>query len=166
MFLNMAFSGTGAGGPPPPPPDRGPPKGETPQEAVRIPITTDGIMVNGQLTASQPFAVYAFSAVQGETYMIETELGSLEDSILNLYATDGNTKIAENDDDERTNNRLASYMEWTCPLTGTYYAEVGCFDCSREVWAASIANPLTFQISVGQSTAPDPCAACTARCRC
>ena len=52
-------------------------------------------MVSGQLTARQPLAVYSFMAQQGETYMIETELGTLQDSTLNLYATDGNTKIAE-----------------------------------------------------------------------
>ena len=39
--------------------------------------------------------------------MIETELpedsaGGMPDSILSLYSTDGNTKIAENEDDPRS----------------------------------------------------------------
>ena len=45
--------------------------------------------------------------------MIETELpedsaGGMPDSILSLYSTDGNTKIAENEDDPRSSGSRAS----------------------------------------------------------
>lgn len=159
-FSGLTCERSGSGRPPPPPPSGGGGKDEPPtQAAAPTPLPTDGLAVDGQLNAMSPQAVYSFAATAGQTYMIETELGTLQDSILNLYSTDRNTKIAENDDDERTNNRLASYIEWTCPVTGTYFAEVACFDCSLADWMAANQNPLTFQINIAQATgADDPCA--------
>ena len=37
---------------------------------------------------------------------------------------DQQTTIAENDDDERATGQLDSYIEWTCPATGTYFINV------------------------------------------
>lgn len=41
-----------------------------------------------------------------------------------LIDMDQQSTIAENDDDERATGQLDSYIEWTCPTTGTYFINV------------------------------------------
>jgi hypothetical protein len=59
------------------------------------------------------------TAFGGVTYTIQTsELGAGADTYLYLYDTDGNTLLSANDD---SGGSLASQIEWTAPVTGTYY---------------------------------------------
>lgn len=37
--------------------------------------------------------------------------------MVDLVDTDGTTVIIENDDDARSTNSYASFIEWTCPAT-------------------------------------------------
>jgi len=63
-----------------------------------------------------------FTAQSGLTYTIQTSnLGPAADTYLYLYDTDGSTLLAANDD---YGGSLASRIEWTAPLTGTYYVLV------------------------------------------
>jgi hypothetical protein len=63
-----------------------------------------------------------FTAQGGLTYTIRTSnLGSTADTYLYLYDTDGSTLLASNDD---YGGSLASQIEWTVPVTGTYYVMI------------------------------------------
>lgn len=64
----------------------------------------------------------SFTAQGGLTYTLRTSnLGPAADTYLYLYDTDGTTLLASNDD---ANGSLASQIDWTAPMTGTYYALV------------------------------------------
>jgi subtilisin-like proprotein convertase family protein len=63
---------------------------------------------------------FSFEAVAGTTYDLSTTLGTLTDTKLRLIDTDGVTEIAQNDNA----NGLASEIQWTPTVSGTYYAEV------------------------------------------
>ena len=58
------------------------------------------------------------------SYTLKTYLGSLSDTTLTLYGTDGTTFLLYNDDDGAT---LASSITWTAPAAGTYYLQVAGF---------------------------------------
>ncbi len=91
--------------------------------AEATPVTV-GEPVHGGLGHPDDFDVFTFEAVAGESYRIEVELGSLEDSVLTLYDADG-SELAFNDDAAGT---LASLIIWTAPESGNYYVEVASFD--------------------------------------
>lgn len=63
-----------------------------------------------------------FEAIAGKDYWITTSaLDSYADTYLYLYASDGVTLLAANDD---YGTSLASRIVWTTPNTGTYYLKV------------------------------------------
>jgi VCBS repeat-containing protein len=68
---------------------------------------------------------FRFSAIAGTDYTFETILGTLPDSLLTLFGTDGVTQIAFDDD---SGEGLASRIEWTAPANGMYYLEVRAFN--------------------------------------
>ncbi len=72
---------------------------------------------------------YAFGAVAGQTYVLETgDLGSQADTLLALYAaTDCGTPLAENDDINYPHD-VASRLVWTAPADGIYSALVRSYD--------------------------------------
>ena len=74
----------------------------------------------GAIQAAGDHDWFRFPAVQDVTYVFETTLGSLYDSVLHLIDTDGTTQITENDDSVG----LASRIEWTAPASGNYYLKV------------------------------------------
>lgn len=86
-------------------------------------VPTDGTAVEG-LVLDDDGILFQFSADAGQTYLLDTEVGTLTDTVMALIDTDQQTTIAENDDDERATGQLDSYIEWTCPSTGTYYINV------------------------------------------
>eukprot|EP01046_Picozoa_sp_COSAG06_P050012 COSAG06_NODE_7821_length_2363_cov_15.210247_3_plen_494_part_01 len=142
--------------PPPPPPaphrHKAPPSPEAVSAANRIHLEVNAGLADGVISEAQPLAIYTFSAEIGQTYLIETELPahSVMDSTLSLYDMDGTTPIDYNDDDTRSANVRDSFMEWTCPVSGTYFLEVAC-NCEPSV------DPMTFQISVTTSAQNNPC---------
>lgn len=72
---------------------------------------------------------YAFQAVAGQTYVLETgNLGPQADTLLALYAaTDYETPLAENDDINYPHD-VASRIVWTAPADGVYSALVRSYD--------------------------------------
>lgn len=63
-----------------------------------------------------------FTAEAGVTYTLRTSnLGVLADTYLYLYDSDGTTLLAANDDYD---GALSSYIEWTAPASGIYYARI------------------------------------------
>ena len=74
----------------------------------------------------------------GISYDLATALGSLTDSTLTLYDTDGFTELAFNDD----YGSLASRIFWTAPATGTYFLEVEPFGSEEPTGSYSLAISL------------------------
>ncbi len=70
---------------------------------------------------------FAFRTLANETYTLTTfNLSDDADTIIQIYASDGKTLLADNDDylpDSR-----ASFLGWTAPTSGLYYARVTHFD--------------------------------------
>ena len=79
-------------------------------------------------------------------YQIDTEAGTLLDTVMELVAIDGETVLAENDDDERATGRADSYIEWECEESGTYYVVVKGFGV----------NTGTFSVGI-RAISEDPC---------
>ncbi len=65
---------------------------------------------------------FLFEASQGAQVTLTTTLGSLADTVLRLYGTDGVTQLAVNDD--YPGYGLASRIDYTMPAMGTYYVSV------------------------------------------
>lgn len=86
-----------------------------------------------------------FDAQGGVTYQLRTfNLDVAADTYLYLYDTDGSTLLASNDD---ANGSLASEIEWTAPVTGTYYVRVQHWNPNVEgcgtSYAFAVLTPIT-----------------------
>lgn len=85
----------------------------------------------------------SFTATAGVTYTIATSsLGSSADTVLSLYAPDGTTLLASNDDYD---NSLASQIIWTAPTDSTFYIKATNWNtllggCSSN-YTLSVASP-------------------------
>lgn len=97
-------------------------------------ITTDGQRIQGQIQPAGDVDYYSFNATNGFTYIIQT-FGEM-DSFLTLYATNGATILATNDD---YNDSRTSRLQWTAPANGAYFYRInhynidtgtGTYDCS------------------------------------
>ncbi|HLQ43648.1 MAG TPA: pre-peptidase C-terminal domain-containing protein [Planctomycetaceae bacterium] len=107
--------------------------GNTPSTAtpVSVPSTTGG---NLEVAGDNDF--FRFTAVSGVTYTLSTTLGTLTDTTLTLYGTDGTTLLAFNDDSGGT---LASRIEWVAPANGNYYFDVrGFLDNSAGTYTVAV----------------------------
>ena len=102
-----------------------------PPPALPTPIDTSGVFMSGEVTATVHQDWHSFDAVKGQTYQLETEMctgrGCLEDTVMELIDRDQSTLLIENDDDERVTDRLDSFIEWTCPASGTYFVVVSAY---------------------------------------
>jgi hypothetical protein len=125
--------------PPPSPPPPPPP-------LVFQPVTAGGGMVDGTVYDDSG-AWFVFDAIGGDTYQLETAAGTLQDTMMDLVDSDGQTTLVENDDDTRTSGSLASYIEWTCPVSGTYYINIRGYGASTG----------TFQVSISAPSQDSPC---------
>jgi hypothetical protein len=87
-------------------------------------VTTNGASIDASIDTAAAQSWFSFHAQEGFTYQIETVIGTLDDTVVDLVDTDQSTVLVENDDDERDPDSYASYIEWTCPQDGTYYVMV------------------------------------------
>lgn len=83
-------------------------------------VAPDAPAVSGTVSTEDGVR-YTLSARGGVTYQLEVTLGSLSDSVLELYAPNGRDMLVENDD---YGGALSSYIEWTCPNDGDYFVVV------------------------------------------
>lgn len=115
--------------------------GDTPSSAtpIAVPSTTAG---NLEVTGDSDF--FRFTAVGGNSYRFTTSLGTLGDSTLTLYGTDGTTNLAFNDDDP--SGGLGSRIDWIAPESGVFYLNVRGFNDNRAG---------TYSLGVSSSD-PDP----------
>lgn len=84
---------------------------------VAIPSQTPGVIDAGD----QDW--FSFEAAADQSFSVRTSLGSLGDSVLELYAPDGVTRLAVNDD-QPSGEDLSSLIDWTAAAGGTYFAKV------------------------------------------
>ena len=90
------------------------------------PISTDASYV-AVINYGGDVDFFSFTTQRGTTYVIETILGSLDDS--NLYLFDStDSQIDFNDDFGGSSN---SRIEWIAPSTQTYYVAVSAGDASE-----------------------------------
>lgn len=64
---------------------------------------------------------FKFQAVAGKAYVLSTQLGTLKNSALCLYNSNGTTLLAR---DSGSGGSLASRIAWTAPTSGTYYLAI------------------------------------------
>jgi hypothetical protein len=108
--------------------------------------------IAGDLEVASDEDYFRFNANAGMTYTIETSLGSLPDSHIYLYDTNGATELEEDDDG---GDGLASRIEWTASSTGTYYVKVISYN-------NMYAGTYTLTVTVLGIPAPAPTATTTA----
>ena len=79
-----------------------------------------GEPVDGVVDDLFDFDFFAFSAEQGQTYLMEVALGTLTDSALGLYDSTGNQEAWNNDFGDSTLSRI----EWTASASGDFFISV------------------------------------------
>lgn len=117
-----------------------------PAALVFTPITPGNGLIQGSVD-SDAGAWFIFDAIAGDTYQIETQADTLADTMMDLVDVDGQTTLVENDDDTRTSGSLASYIEWTCPTSGTYYISVRGYGGDQG----------SFEVSISAASQDNPC---------
>ena len=86
------------------------------------PMSSTGELVQGCIETAGDMDYFLFPAVAGRTYRLVTSHLSAEmDTLLYLFGSDGQT-ILKVDDDSAGDG--ASRIEWSCPVSGTYFAMV------------------------------------------
>lgn len=113
--------------------------------AVVVESTTDGA-----IEALGDVDWFGFTAQGGTTYALETQLLTLQDSVLKLFDTDGVTPLAFDDD---AGPGLGSRIEFTAPTSGTYYLEVAAFNNEHagtyQLTVAEFDNRPTVTLALG-----------------
>eukprot|EP01043_Picozoa_sp_COSAG02_P010323 COSAG02_NODE_361_length_23829_cov_82.704509_1_plen_1316_part_00 len=113
-------------------------------------LTPNAGPLQGSVTGDSS-AMYSLMASGGATYQIEVTLGTLSDSVLEVYAPDGETMLTQNDDYGGT---LSSYIEWTCPSDGTYFVLVRGFSAQQ---TGDFTIEVTADSGSSGGSSGDPC---------
>ena len=101
-----------------PPSSSGDDHGNSPSTSTPMGINTP---ISGNIETGGDDDFFSFFASDGVEYTIETSLGTLHDSYLDLYDANGTTRIRSDDDGGAG---LASRIVWTAPSSATYYIRV------------------------------------------
>jgi serralysin len=98
--------------------------------AIVVPSTS-----TGTISLSGDSDYFSFAAIAGRQYRFETlGGGTLSNTTLTLYGTNGTTQIAFNDN----SIGLLSLITWTVPTSGTYYIAVRGFGSSTGTYTLSV----------------------------
>lgn len=103
-------------------------------------VAANGVPTAGTVEISQDLDFFSFAAIAGVEYTLQATLGTLSDTTLTLYDTDGTTLLEYNDDSGGT---LASQIVWTAPASGTYFAQVTGFSILAGTYDLTISAPPT-----------------------
>ena len=109
------------------------PWNEVVEEAASVGV---GVVLQGELDDEGDSDYFAFEAEAGEFYQLDVTLGTLEDSVLDLYDVDGNWLDGNDDSAGSTASRLV----WNPPRTGTYYVQVTSFDTGIGTYTLTISD--------------------------
>ena len=93
-----------------------------------------GEATEGALDHDYDVDYFVFEAQQGQIYDIHVTLGTLEDSVLDLWDADG-FHLANNDD---YGDSLASRLIWRASASGDYYVSVGGYGTRTGSYALAI----------------------------
>ena len=91
--------------------------GDSADEATFV---TVGGAVTGVLDHAKDIDYFAFAAERGQTYRIDVDLGTLDDSVAALFDADSQRLVFDDDGGEA----LGSRITWTAAESGTYYVAV------------------------------------------
>ena len=83
--------------------------------------SSDGSDIEAEIERGGRGLIYSLDATVGTTYDIEVVLGTLQDSVLEIWASDRATFVVMNDD---ANGGLGSAISFSPPSSGTYYLVV------------------------------------------
>ena len=97
------------------------------------PITI-GEALRGEMEYEGDSDYFTFEAEGGAFYQLEVTLGTLLDSVLDIYDADGAWLDGNDDYGDSTASRLV----WDAPSTGTYYVEVSSFDLGTGTYTLTI----------------------------
>jgi hypothetical protein len=98
------------------------------QAGTATPLTINAPVTNGSIESAGDVDFFSFFAGAGQQLVIETSgLGPGMDTFLRLFSSDGVTLMAFDDDGA---GGLASFIAFTFPHTGTFFAAVTHFDSS------------------------------------
>ena len=95
-----------------------------------------GVVFQGELDNEGDSDYFTFEAEQGEFYQLDVTLGTLQDSVLDVYDADGTWLDGNDDYGESTASRLV----WDAPGTGTYYVQVASFDTGTGTYTLTISG--------------------------
>ena len=109
-----------------------------PNSAAGVPPVEVGVPTQGELEYEGDSDYFAFEAEEGQLYELDVTLGTLQDSVLDLFDTDGNWLDSNDDYGDSTASRLT----WTAPGTGTYYVQVTSFGDGTGTYTLTIAIAL------------------------
>lgn len=102
-------------------------------DGANFPAAADPAPINGSFLGNINYFAdsdwFRLDTSAGATYEVDIVLGDLEDSVLRIWAEDGQTLLAENDD--ATSEDLSSYLEWTATESGPHFVQVLGFDGNR-----------------------------------
>ena len=100
-------------------------------------VAAVGADVEGALDYDDDIDYFRFQAEQGQSYQIDVALGTLDDSIVELYDADGSL-LDSNDDYGDT---LASRLYWNAPSSGERYVLVGgAYTSSRGTYTLTVSH--------------------------
>lgn len=88
-----------------------------------------GSTLSGKIDTGGDHDWFKFTAVAGRKYTIATQLRTLQDSVLTLYGPSGANPLATNDD--APGRGLASQIDWTASVGGTYYVDVKAYSATQ-----------------------------------
>jgi len=97
-------------------------------DALHATLLTPPAVVDAELEFEGDADWFRLDAVAGSRFRFEVTLGSLPDSVLRLYGSDGKTVVEENDDIDVHTGQYGSRIEWEAVQTGTYYLSVGGYE--------------------------------------
>ena len=108
-------------------------------DSGRATLVSVNTTMSGDLELHGDVDWFSFSAVADTTYIIDTSLGTLEDSVLTLYDQNGQSEIGFDDDGGLG---LASRLFWTAPSSGTFFVEVRGFGSNIGSYTLSLSDKL------------------------
>ena len=121
--------------------------GNSEGEATAIRVGTD---VRGALDYDDDIDFFRFQAERGQSYQIDVALGTLDDSIVDLYDVDWS--FLDSNDDYET---FASRLYWEAPSSGERHVLVGGYGIGTYTLTVSIVDDRGDTAEDGGSVAPD-----------
>ena len=114
--------------------------------AIGVPTLTQGVIETAGDTDW-----FQFDAIAGVTYEFETSAGTVRDTTLTLFAPDGTTTLAFDDD---SGDDLTSFIEWTATSSDMYFVQVAAFAVRTGSYELSVSSDTTVSGSLSVSIDP------------